>query len=49
MGIIAIVLFPAEQQPELTAFFDKFLLDGEADAKVFKTTNGTFNGTQWAG
>jgi hypothetical protein len=40
--------FPAEQQPELTAFFKKFLLDGEADTKVFKTTNVTFNETVWA-
>jgi hypothetical protein len=39
--------FPSEQQPELTAYFEKFLLDGEADTNVFKTTNETFNETLW--
>lgn len=39
--------FPAEQQPELTAFFEKFLLDGTANTSVFKTTNETFNAKQW--
>ena len=39
--------FPAEQQPELTAFFETFLLDGKVDTTVFKTTNETFNETAW--
>lgn len=33
--------FPAEQQPELTAYFERFLLDCQADTTVFKTTNET--------
>ncbi|KAN0120173.1 carbohydrate esterase family 15 protein [Hyaloscypha variabilis] len=39
--------FPAEQQPELTAFFERFLLDEMVDTTVFKTTNETFNETEW--
>jgi len=39
--------FPAEQQPELTAYFNKFLLDIPADTNVFKTTNETFDEAKW--
>ncbi len=40
--------FPAEQQPELTAFFDRFLLDKSGvDTDVFKTTNMTFDEKKW--
>lgn len=39
--------FPADQQPELTAFFTRFLLDGQADTTVFKTTNMTFDESEW--
>ncbi|KAF2461719.1 hypothetical protein BDY21DRAFT_93450 [Lineolata rhizophorae] len=40
--------FPSSQQPELTAFFDKFLLDRETDTDVFKTDgNFNFDESQW--
>ncbi|KAH8797742.1 Glucuronoyl esterase catalytic domain from Hypocrea Jecorina [Xylogone sp. PMI_703] len=40
--------FPADQQPELTAYINKFLLDdASADTLVFKTTNETFNESKW--
>ncbi|KAI0752287.1 hypothetical protein BC629DRAFT_1584729 [Irpex lacteus] len=39
-------LFPESQNDQLFAFFDKFLLNQEADTSVF-TTNGLFNGTVW--
>jgi hypothetical protein len=39
-------LFPTTQDNQLSAFFDKFLLDKDADTNIF-TTNGLFNGTVW--
>ncbi|KUJ23506.1 putative extracelular cellulose binding protein [Mollisia scopiformis] len=40
--------FSADQQPELTAFFDRFLLDAEGvNTTVFKTTNETFDEARW--
>jgi hypothetical protein len=39
--------FQVEQQAELAGYFEKFLLDGEGDMNVFKTTNETFNETLW--
>lgn len=38
--------FPSDLNDGLFAFFDKFLLDKEADTNIF-TTNGVFNGTEW--
>ncbi|CZR51569.1 related to extracelular cellulose binding protein (Cip2) [Phialocephala subalpina] len=41
-------VFPADQQPELSAFIEKFLLDQEGvDTDVFKTTNETFDEARW--
>ncbi|KAI0691318.1 hypothetical protein BC835DRAFT_1407280 [Cytidiella melzeri] len=38
--------FPESQNADLFAFFDKFLLNEDANTNVF-TTNGVFNGTVW--
>ncbi|KAI0337238.1 hypothetical protein BDW22DRAFT_966196 [Trametopsis cervina] len=38
--------FPANQNDQLNAFFDKFLLNKNANTNIF-TTNGLFNGTVW--
>lgn len=40
-------LFPTTQDDQLSAFFDKFLLDKDTDTNIF-TTNGLFNGTVWS-
>ncbi|KAH8096606.1 glucuronoyl esterase, partial [Cristinia sonorae] len=38
--------FPSNLTAGLNAFFDKFLLDKEADTNIF-STNGVFNGLTW--
>lgn len=39
--------FPSEQQGDLTAFLEKFLLDGVSNTDVFKTVNETFDEGKW--
>ncbi|WP_330666084.1 hypothetical protein, partial [Herbinix luporum] len=41
-------IFPSSQQPELTAFIKKFLLDQPADTDVFRSDrNYTFDRARW--